>query len=43
MSCRTASVTRHTDETKIKVHLAIDGSGGSEVDSGIRMFDHFLT
>ena len=43
MNCRGATVTRDTDETRIKVQLTIDGSGRSDIHSGVRMFDHFLT
>jgi imidazoleglycerol-phosphate dehydratase len=43
VNSREAIVTRDTTETKVKVRLAIDGSGRSEVQSGVRMFDHFLT
>lgn len=43
MKSREAIVTRDTSETTVKVRISIDGSGRSEVDSGVRMFDHFLT
>ena len=43
MSERRASVTRETLETRIAVDLALDGSGGSEVASGIGFLDHMLT
>jgi len=43
VNSREAIVTRDTSETKVKVRIAIDGSGRSVVQSGVRMFDHFLT
>ncbi len=43
MNCREASVTRDTTETKVSVHIAIDGAGQADITTGVRMFDHFLT
>lgn len=42
MNCRAASITRDTKETRVNIQLTIDGSGQSDVHSGVRMFDHFL-
>jgi imidazoleglycerol-phosphate dehydratase len=42
MSPRRAAVARETLETKIAVELALDGSGRSEVASGIGFLDHML-
>lgn len=39
---RTATITRDTKETKIQMTLALDGSGRSELNSGIAFFDHML-
>lgn len=39
---RTAAITRDTKETKIQMTLALDGSGRSELHSGIAFFDHML-
>jgi imidazoleglycerol-phosphate dehydratase len=42
MSARQAKVARETLETRIAVELALDGSGQSEVASGIGFLDHML-
>jgi imidazoleglycerol-phosphate dehydratase len=42
MSERRAKVARETLETRIAVELALDGSGRSEVASGIGFLDHML-
>ncbi len=39
---RTAQVVRNTKETKIDLHLNIDGRGEGSVDTGIPFFDHML-
>lgn len=39
---RTASITRQTGETKITATLGIDGTGRSEIATGIGFFDHML-
>lgn len=40
---RSAEIIRNTSETKIKLFIDLDGSGASEVDTGIGFFDHMLT
>lgn len=40
---RTASVERNTSETKIKIDLNLDGTGKSNIKTGIGFFDHMLT
>jgi len=42
MSNRLSIVKRETKETNISLELNIDGSGKWEIDTGIKMFDHFL-
>ena len=39
---RTAEIIRHTTETKIDLHLTIEGQGQYKVSTGIRFFDHML-
>lgn len=43
MSSRTARVLRDTSETSIRIELTVDGTGFSDVNTGIRMFDHLVT
>ncbi len=39
---RAALIERYTTETRIALHLAIEGSGTYKVRTGIRFFDHML-
>ncbi|MCD2258885.1 bifunctional histidinol-phosphatase/imidazoleglycerol-phosphate dehydratase HisB [Psychroserpens luteolus] len=39
---RTKSIERNTNETKIKIDLNLDGTGQSDIDTGIAFFDHML-
>jgi imidazoleglycerol-phosphate dehydratase len=43
MSNRSASVTRKTLETEIRLELSLDGQGRAEVATGIGFLDHMLT
>jgi len=40
---RTASLSRKTDETDIRIELNLDGSGQHDIDTGIGFLDHMLT
>ncbi|MCH7579639.1 MAG: bifunctional histidinol-phosphatase/imidazoleglycerol-phosphate dehydratase, partial [Chloroflexi bacterium] len=39
---RKASIKRKTKETQITLELDLDGSGKSEVSTGIGMLDHLI-
>jgi imidazoleglycerol-phosphate dehydratase len=39
---RTAEIARDTKETKIRVALDLDGTGVSEISTGVGFFDHML-
>ena len=40
---RTSINERKTKETDIKIALDLDGSGKTDIDSGVGFFDHMLT
>ena len=40
---RTAQINRKTAETAIQIHLNLDGTGVSSIDSGCPFLDHMLT
>lgn len=40
---RTANIDRQTAETKISLKLDIDGTGSSQIDTGVGFLDHMLT
>jgi imidazoleglycerol-phosphate dehydratase len=42
MSERTASISRETKETKITVEINLDGSGTSDLHTGLPFLDHML-
>jgi len=39
---RTAELTRNTNETKIYINLNLDGTGESDISTGIAFFNHML-
>lgn len=39
---RTASIERKTNETDIKIELNLDGTGKSDISTGLDFFDHML-
>ena len=39
---RTASIIRNTNETQIKIDVNLDGTGKSNISTGIAFFDHML-
>jgi len=39
---RVGFIERNTNETKIKIHLNLDGTGQGIIDTGIAFFDHML-
>ena len=43
MSTRNADIHRKTGETDVRVFIALDGTGVSQIDTGIGFFDHMLT
>ena len=42
-AARTAEVTRNTRETQIELALNLDGSGASDLETGLPFFEHMLT
>ncbi len=40
---RTGKIQRKTAETEIELSLDLDGSGTSQIDTGVGFFDHMLT
>ena len=40
---RTAKIDRKTAETNIQLELNLDGTGGSDISTGVGFFDHMLT
>ena len=42
-AARTAKVTRNTRETQIELALNLDGSGASDLETGLPFFEHMLT
>lgn len=42
MASRTAKISRKTNETEISVSVSIDGTGKSDIKTGVGFFDHML-
>jgi imidazoleglycerol-phosphate dehydratase len=42
-STRTGAITRTTNETDVQIRLTLEGSGLSEIHTGMPFFDHMLT
>jgi len=40
---RKASIKRDTAETQIELSLELDGTGQSDIQTGVGFFDHMLT
>jgi imidazoleglycerol-phosphate dehydratase len=40
---RQATISRITNETNVQVELEIDGTGVTDIDTGVGMYDHLLT
>ncbi|MEE2623410.1 MAG: imidazoleglycerol-phosphate dehydratase, partial [Verrucomicrobiota bacterium] len=40
---RSASRSRNTSETDVRLTLNLDGSGESKIETGVPFFDHMLT
>ena len=40
---RTALITRKTRETDVRVELTLEGTGVTNIDTGVGMYDHLLT
>jgi len=43
MNGRTATITRNTSETNVSVILNLDGTGVSNIQTGVQFLDHMLT
>ena len=43
MSGRTGTVKRNTKETGVNIEMGLDGSGVSDISTGIRMLDHLVS
>ena len=42
LESRTGKISRKTNETDIEIYLNLDGTGQSNIDTGIAFFDHML-
>jgi len=40
---RTATITRETSESSVKVSLDLDGTGAASISTGVGFYDHMLT
>ena len=43
MAGRTATITRQTSESKVRLSLDLDGTGVTDIDTSVPFYDHMMT